>query len=1040
MKKRLVSLFLVFTLILALIPQISINTFATSNTISYEVRKEVLEFSLKDGTLYYKNTIEYPYFSGNSPVEIAINSRYAALIENYKNQTRDLDAEYEEMQKWNPNGLNGLPFYDNVLAEVTYCENGFISINESIETWSGGNRPYMDYKGCTYRISDGQKLTLVDILGNSNSENEALITKYKKGIVDSYNADIILASPFILTADGLCFLVNIGDSVPREEVVIPYSEISFFHSAQNEPSEGTLEYNGHKYKLITEEMSWDDAEAYCISLGGHLVTITSAEENSFVQSLISTSTMIGLSDAAEEGAWEWITGESLTYTNWAENEPNNQSNEDYVLMQVKGTWNDGHLDREKWPFICEWDGTTLSGKTYSVEEIEQMVTDYFNANYQDTNNPGKFVVFHGETSVKGNMCSIVVRFQSSSNSPNTAANVLFAYVSVNIETGIMTIEGAEGGTDIPLFDPSTDDEITEVPDAIQFKITTDHTSLSVRKNNKLLLGASLTIDGMQIDDTSGITFQIEDSSILEVSASFSKDNCLYVSFNALKEGTTNVLFSDSASGAVAMIPVTVYSDSYLCYTLSSVPTKQIEKYPTNFYNINGLYIDSYTYTVNSDKSASVSFDVYNSNYTYGAIEVYDVNGNLKSAVLINKMSSSMTSMKEVLWDDVVYLVRDIYDGDLLSYRQESGFSKKTSISVTVPENGYIKICNDPENSFIVSLVNAADLLLSLASFMGEVKDYDVNSAYFSEKLTTKLVNEKIFAECVKDGSKLPKKLWSNVGEASISSPAGLASSCDSLVQNISELDLEDVIIETAMDFGINVGEETFTYFAGPFGAALKAIFAIGEIENILVQHAHMTCSAGIGSIYIQNQGGGILGSQQITVESEDGFEIDTALRVFSVTLDPDMLSKIKNTTPELYEAIEKKSSYTYDISLIKNGDTTQPGKSVTVCIPIPEAWRVPMPDDLKKSIYDGLFKIYRIEEDGTTTEIPIDVKDGCFVFETDHFSLYTLAKFDVENINDNIGFNMNSFWSWMIFVITIGICGCVLVVVCVLKSKKKKHS
>ena len=232
-------------------------------------------------------------------------------------------------------------------------------------------------------------------------------------------------------------------------------------------ADGAIEFNTHKYKLITEEMSWNDAEAYCISLGGHLVTITSAEENSFVQSLISKSTMIGLSDAAEEGTWEWVTGESITYTNWAKNEPNNQSNEDYALMQVKGTWNDGHLDREKWPFICEWDGTTLPDKTYSVEEIEQMVTDYFNANYQDANNPGKFVVFHGETSVKGNKCSIVVRFQSSSNSPNTTANVLFAYVSVNMETGVMTIEGVNGDTNVQLFNPSnTGDEPVVIPEAI----------------------------------------------------------------------------------------------------------------------------------------------------------------------------------------------------------------------------------------------------------------------------------------------------------------------------------------------------------------------------------------------------------------------------------------------------------------------------------------------------------------------------------------------------------------------------------------------
>ena len=52
---------------------------ATSNTVSYEMRKEVIEFTLTNGTLYYKNTIEYPYFTGSSAAEVAINNRYASF-------------------------------------------------------------------------------------------------------------------------------------------------------------------------------------------------------------------------------------------------------------------------------------------------------------------------------------------------------------------------------------------------------------------------------------------------------------------------------------------------------------------------------------------------------------------------------------------------------------------------------------------------------------------------------------------------------------------------------------------------------------------------------------------------------------------------------------------------------------------------------------------------------------------------------------------------------------------------------------------------
>lgn len=40
----------------------------------------------------------------------------------------------------------------------------------------------------------------------------------------------------------------------------------------------------------------------------------------------------------------------------------------------------------------------------------------------------------------------------------------------------------------------------------------------------------------------------------------------------------------------------------------------------------------------------------------------------------------------------------------------------------------------------------------------------------------------------------------------------------------------------------------------------------------------------IGSIHIQNQGGGIRTLQQVTVESEKGFSDDTSLNVFKIPI------------------------------------------------------------------------------------------------------------------------------------------------------------
>ena len=47
--------------------------------LNYEMKTELIEFHLSDGTLYYKNTIEYPLFKGNSNLELFLNNRYSSV-------------------------------------------------------------------------------------------------------------------------------------------------------------------------------------------------------------------------------------------------------------------------------------------------------------------------------------------------------------------------------------------------------------------------------------------------------------------------------------------------------------------------------------------------------------------------------------------------------------------------------------------------------------------------------------------------------------------------------------------------------------------------------------------------------------------------------------------------------------------------------------------------------------------------------------------------------------------------------------------------
>lgn len=134
----------------------------------------------------------------------------------------------------------------------------------------------------------------------------------------------------------------------------------------NIPS-NAFSWNGHYYMCYNNCSSWEDAENYCESMGGHLATITSSAENNAVFSYWLScgyeSGYFGYTDNTNEGMWYWINEETSDYTNWHSGEPNAESsNEDYAMFYFKfgdGTWNDGNFGNgtvnDDTVYICEWD-------------------------------------------------------------------------------------------------------------------------------------------------------------------------------------------------------------------------------------------------------------------------------------------------------------------------------------------------------------------------------------------------------------------------------------------------------------------------------------------------------------------------------------------------------------------------------------------------------------------------------------------------------------------------------------------------------------
>jgi len=114
---------------------------------------------------------------------------------------------------------------------------------------------------------------------------------------------------------------------------------------------------GHYYKYVAASGSWSSAKAGAEALGGYLVSVTSDAERQWIDANLrpSGSTMwLGGTDAAQEGTWTWVNGDSWSYSYWNGGEPNNSGNEDNLMVNTNGTWNDVYDSYTIPGYVVEW--------------------------------------------------------------------------------------------------------------------------------------------------------------------------------------------------------------------------------------------------------------------------------------------------------------------------------------------------------------------------------------------------------------------------------------------------------------------------------------------------------------------------------------------------------------------------------------------------------------------------------------------------------------------------------------------------------------
>ncbi|RVU44591.1 lectin-like protein [Rubrivivax rivuli] len=134
--------------------------------------------------------------------------------------------------------------------------------------------------------------------------------------------------------------------------------------------------NGHYYDINTTLLNWADAKAAAEAMTyngkrGHLVTITSQAEQSFLEQNLSNLAFgsgsqfgfwLGASKSSPNSNFEWVTGEAFSYTNWNPGEPNfdpTPSALHFFQFSQKGKWNDATASAWRWGSVIEYEGNAV---------------------------------------------------------------------------------------------------------------------------------------------------------------------------------------------------------------------------------------------------------------------------------------------------------------------------------------------------------------------------------------------------------------------------------------------------------------------------------------------------------------------------------------------------------------------------------------------------------------------------------------------------------------------------------------------------------
>lgn len=537
-------------------------------------------------------------------------------------------------------------------------------------------------------------------------------------------------------------------------------------------------------------------------------------------------------------------------------------------------------------------------------------------------------------------------------------------------------------------------EIMKREDGFNFYL--NHPSNYINMNSTVDLHIGYYLNNALDESTDNYIYTISNSDVINVTDSgWSSKYGQKLKVTAKQEGSSIITVTNPNTSESSSLEIFVTGNES-GWNFYNIPKMTIEAgKTTNFYNYSGLVVDEFAYTEHKDSLGTtdyynVTMTVYNSINLYGVVTSHYSDGSIYGYYILDKMdshdSSFVSSLKSLYYSsgDLYHLIKND------KYYSGKSISTENNVTIDVPVGGYISISNNVAVSDMANLVNFSYLLFDAISVIKDSADW-VDSGVQIDKGIKDTVVSNLIAEILANDA-IKDEVLSCLKSSVAKEFEGLSLNYDNLIEafvgvsnklikNVGFNIIEELESEICSVMGIaSIGESVATKVL-PTGWIIEGLYTFSDgCDFAVFFNAYCKSNGRPGGIYIYAPSDSSkYQSNGISIDTPDDMS-ETVVHAYTVA-DTGTMGINKNTFVDESTYYSEKYQ-TYNITLYKNGTETQPSSTVTVRIPIPDRF-----DKLNRSA----LKVYRNNDDGTLTDMNAHVEGDYMVFETDHFSYYSIV-------------------------------------------------